>query len=161
MEEQKLSIAEYLWLERLKKYLSDYKYDYVCSWWLRCEYQHEGITTHKINHILSKLVAKGILKKETNRSYTKFSLNITSPSTLIGHFKKSIEMSEKIQLKNKTTDGTKPVLSAAIRLKKAKQYFAHIKKYNKKLKELGFHLSDSYSTICLFDSDNEDSIDSL
>ena len=71
-----LGEVEVLWLERLKKYLSDYKYDYVYSWWLRCEYQHEGITTPKINYILSKLVAKGILKKETTRSYTKFSLNL-------------------------------------------------------------------------------------
>ena len=62
--------------EDIRKYLSDYKHDYVCSWWLRCEYQHEGITTPKINYILSKLVAKGILKKETTRSYTKFSLNL-------------------------------------------------------------------------------------
>jgi hypothetical protein len=53
------------------------------------------------------------------------------------------------------------LLSATTRLKKAKQYFAQIKKYNKKLNELGFVLSDSYSTICLFDGDNEDSIDSL
>lgn len=74
----KLSELEQLWLDRLKKYLGDYKYDYVCSWWLRCEYQHEGITTAKINYILSKLVAKGILKKETTRSYTKFSLDITT-----------------------------------------------------------------------------------
>ena len=71
-----LGEVEVLWLERLKKYLSDYKYDYVCSWWLRIEYEHEGITTPKINYILSKLVVKGILKKETTRSYTKFSLNL-------------------------------------------------------------------------------------
>ena len=71
-----LGDVESLWLERFKKYCSDYKYDYVCSWWLRCEYEHEGVTTPKINYILSKLVAKGILKKETTRSYTKFSLNI-------------------------------------------------------------------------------------
>lgn len=71
-----LGEVENLWLNRLKKYLTDYKYDYVCSWWLRCEYEHEGITTPKINYILSKLVAKGILKKETTRSYTKFSLNL-------------------------------------------------------------------------------------
>ena len=71
-----LGEVESLWLERLKKYLSDYKCDYVCSWWLRLEYEYEGITTPKINYILSKLVAKGILKKETTRSYTKFSLNL-------------------------------------------------------------------------------------
>ena len=71
-----LSALETKWLDRLKKYLSDYKYEYVCSWWLRCEYESEGITTPKINYILSKLVTKGILKKETTRSYTKFSLNI-------------------------------------------------------------------------------------
>ena len=71
-----LGEVEVLWLERLQKYLSDYKYDYVCSWWLRLEYEHENITTTKINYILSKLVAKGILKKETTRSYTKFSLNL-------------------------------------------------------------------------------------
>jgi len=71
-----LGEVELLWLERLKKYLSDYKYDYVYSWRLRCEYENEGITTPKINYILSKLVAKGILKKETTRSYTKFSLNL-------------------------------------------------------------------------------------
>lgn len=70
-------------------------------------------------------------------------------------------MSTNDKLKNKTANGTNPVLSAAIRLEKAKQYFAQIKKYNNKLKELGFYLSDSYSTICLFDGENEDSIDSL
>lgn len=70
-----LSEAETLWLHRFKKYLSDYKYDYVCSWWLQLEYRYEDITTPKINYILSKLVAKGILKKETTHSYTKFSLN--------------------------------------------------------------------------------------
>ncbi|GEM_PF-3397129 len=70
-----LGDVESLWLKRFKKYCSDYEYDYVCSWWLRLEYEHEGITTSKINYILSKLVAKGILKKETTRSYTKFSLN--------------------------------------------------------------------------------------
>lgn len=74
--EVELSALETKWLDRFKKYLSDYKEEYVCSWWLRLEYEHEGITTPKINFILSKLVAKGILKKETNRSYTKFSLNI-------------------------------------------------------------------------------------
>jgi hypothetical protein len=71
-----LSALETKWLDRLKKYLTDYKYEYVCSWWLRCEYEQEGITTPKINYILSKLVTKGILKKETTRSCTKFSLNI-------------------------------------------------------------------------------------
>ena len=81
----KLSELEQLWLDRLKKYLGDYKYDYVCSWWLRCEYQHEGITTAKINYILSKLVAKGILKKETTRSYTKFSLVNKLVDPLINH----------------------------------------------------------------------------
>jgi len=75
-----LGDVESLWLGRLKKYLSDYKYDYVYSWWLRCEYQHEGITTPKINAILSKLVAKGILKKEKTGSYTKFSLNYPPPT---------------------------------------------------------------------------------
>lgn len=60
------------WLDRLQKYMSDYKHDYVCSWWLRLEYEHEGITTPKINYILSKLTKRGILKKETARSYTKF-----------------------------------------------------------------------------------------
>ena len=71
-----LGEVESLWLERLKKYLSDYECDYVCSWWLRIEYEHEDIRTSKINYILSKIVAKGILKKETTRSYTKFSLNL-------------------------------------------------------------------------------------
>lgn len=71
-----LSEVETLWLTRLKKYLVDYKCDYVCSWWLRCEYQQEGVTTPKINYILSKLVSKGVLQKETTRSYTKFRINI-------------------------------------------------------------------------------------
>ncbi len=71
-----LSVLEKLWLERFKKYMTDYKYEYACSWWLRLEYETENITTTKINYILSKLVTKGILKKETTRSYTKFSLNI-------------------------------------------------------------------------------------
>lgn len=53
------------------------------------------------------------------------------------------------------------LLSTNTRQKKAKQYFLHIKKYNNKLKELGFHLSDRYSAICLFDGDNENPIDSL
>ena len=70
-------------------------------------------------------------------------------------------MSINDELKNETANGTKPVLSAATRVKKAKQYFAQIKKYNNKLEKLGFYLSDSYSTICLFDGDNEDSVDSL
>lgn len=70
-------------------------------------------------------------------------------------------MSSNDELKNETANDTKPVLSAATRLKMAKKYFAQIKKYNNKLKQLGFYLSDSYSTICLFDGDNEDSIDSL
>ena len=71
---QVLSEIENKWLDRLKKYEVEHKYGYVCSWWLRLEYEHEGegITTTKINYILSKLVAKGILKKETTRSYTKF-----------------------------------------------------------------------------------------
>jgi hypothetical protein len=71
-----LSSIETLWLNRLKKYLVDYKCDYVCSWWLRLEYENESISTPKINYILSKLVKKGILKKETTRSYTKFSIVI-------------------------------------------------------------------------------------
>lgn len=62
---------------------------------------------------------------------------------------------------NEAANGTKPVLSTATRLKMGKKYFSQIKKYNKKLNELGFMLSDSYSTICLFDGENEDSIDSL
>lgn len=65
---------ETLWLSRLKYYMKLNNVEYVISWWLRYEYQHEGITTAKINYILSKLVAKGILKKETTRSYTKFTL---------------------------------------------------------------------------------------
>ena len=74
MQAQTLSEIEAKWLDRLKKYEAEHRYGYVCSWWLRLEYEHEGegITTTKINYILSKLVAKGILKKETTRSYTKF-----------------------------------------------------------------------------------------
>lgn len=71
-----LSEIEQKWFDRLKMYLQAHEYDYACSWWLRLEYKNEGITTTKINYVLSKLAAKGILKKETTRSYTKFSLNI-------------------------------------------------------------------------------------
>ncbi len=74
METKPLSEVEALWLGRMKKYMIDNNYTYVCSWWLRCEYGHELISTYRINYVLSKLVAKGILKKETTRSYTKFTL---------------------------------------------------------------------------------------
>ena len=69
-----LTGIEHIWLERVKKYMITHEYDFVCSWWLRIEYSSENITTTKINNILTKLVNKGILKKETTRSYTKFSL---------------------------------------------------------------------------------------
>jgi len=69
-----LGEVELLWLDRLKKYMFDYKKDCVCSWWLRIEYKKEGLTTSKINYILSKLVSKGILRKETTSSYTNFFL---------------------------------------------------------------------------------------
>jgi hypothetical protein len=72
MATKPLSELEELWLGRVKKYMADTGYPYVISWWLRCEYAHELISTYKINYILSKLAAKGILKKETTRSYTKF-----------------------------------------------------------------------------------------
>lgn len=79
MNNKDLSELEKLWLERLKYYLATRNsFDFVCSWWLRLEYEEtEKITTTKINRILSKLVTKNILKKETTRSYTKFYLNIT------------------------------------------------------------------------------------
>ena len=69
--EAQLSEIETKWLDRLRKYENKHN-GYVCSWWLRLEYENEGITTSQINYILSKLVAKGILKKVTSRSYTKF-----------------------------------------------------------------------------------------
>jgi hypothetical protein len=69
-----LSDTEKKWMHRLAKYMNDFGVDYVCSWWLRIEYGSEGITTPKINYILSKLVDKGILKKETSKSWTKFSV---------------------------------------------------------------------------------------
>lgn len=53
------------------------------------------------------------------------------------------------------------VLSDATRLKLAKRYFNQIKKYNNKLNEIGYFLSDSYSKICLFENNSEDSVDSL
>ena len=70
-----LSEIESKWLDRFNQYLSEYNCNYVCSWWLRKKYYYEGITTPKINYILSKLVSKGILKKESTRSYTKFMIN--------------------------------------------------------------------------------------
>lgn len=74
METKPLSEVEALWLDRVKKDMADTGYKYVISWHLRCTYGHELISTYRINYILSKLVAKGILKKETTRSYTKFTL---------------------------------------------------------------------------------------
>jgi hypothetical protein len=69
-----LTELESKWLDRMNKCMNAYGYGYVCSWWLRVEYDHEGISTAKINYILTKLVGKGVLNKETSRSYTKFSL---------------------------------------------------------------------------------------
>ncbi|MEC5157076.1 hypothetical protein [Chryseobacterium sp. MP_3.2] len=71
-----LSEKESLWLERVKKYLITYDDDYLCSWWLRLEYKNdtEPLSTPQINYILRKLVTRGLLKMQTNKSYTRFSL---------------------------------------------------------------------------------------
>lgn len=38
-----ISEIEQKWFDRLKLYLHSHKCDYACSWWLRLEYENEGI----------------------------------------------------------------------------------------------------------------------
>lgn len=66
----------YFWFERFKKYLEVYKGNYVCSWWMRLEYENDEkpASTAMINYYLDKCVAKGLLTKESNPSHTKYFL---------------------------------------------------------------------------------------
>lgn len=69
-------MKEQLWLQRLKDYKEKNNEEGVCSWWLRLAYvnvEHEA-TTSQINYYLDKSVKKGILRKETTKSYTKYYL---------------------------------------------------------------------------------------
>lgn len=59
-------------------------------------------------------------------------------------------------LQNENTD-----LTDEINLKKAKQYFNKMKQYNKKLREIGYNVSDQASCICLFKDYSHDPIDVL
>jgi len=65
---------EEIWLNRLKVYAEQHNCDGVCSWWLRIEYEdlEKNVTTSKINYYLQKSVAKGLLRMEKTRSYTKY-----------------------------------------------------------------------------------------
>jgi len=67
---------ENLWLQRFKDYLKTYKDEYgIPSWWLRLEHEHEdNSTTTMINYYLDKSVKKGLLEKETTKSYSKYFL---------------------------------------------------------------------------------------
>jgi hypothetical protein len=62
-----------IWHERIIKYISDYKYNEVCGWWLRIEYRNteENLTTKKVNYQLDKLVKLGLL----NRHYAKYAIS--------------------------------------------------------------------------------------
>ncbi|ATL45440.1 hypothetical protein CQS02_20110 [Elizabethkingia miricola] len=67
---------EQLWLQRLKDYKEKNKEVGVCSWWLRLKHENDEhpATTSQINYYLHKSVKKGILRKETTKSYTKYYL---------------------------------------------------------------------------------------
>lgn len=65
-----LSESENMWLNRVINSLY-INYDYVVSWHLREDF---GEPTAVINYHLSKLVKKGFLRKEAQKSHTKFHL---------------------------------------------------------------------------------------
>ncbi|MCL1692040.1 hypothetical protein CMU85_18150 [Elizabethkingia anophelis] len=69
-------MKEQLWLQRLKDYKEKNNEEGVCSWWLRLQYENDEspATTSQINYYLDKSVKKGILRKETTKSYTKYYL---------------------------------------------------------------------------------------
>ena len=64
-----LTETERLWYDRVLEDMKTSKENYTISWWLRSMY---GTKTSKINYILTKLVNKGLLTKETTRSYSKY-----------------------------------------------------------------------------------------
>ena len=70
-----LSVKEQLWYDRILKYSKDYDQDNICSWWLRLEYDSENVKTATINYYLSKVAEKGYLRKETQKSFTRFSVS--------------------------------------------------------------------------------------
>ncbi|MCT4228702.1 hypothetical protein HZP39_04210 [Elizabethkingia anophelis] len=69
-------MKEHLWLQRLKDYKEKNNEEGVCSWRLRLQYENDEFpaSTSQINYYLDKSVKKGILKKETTKSYTKYYL---------------------------------------------------------------------------------------
>ena len=65
-----LSSSEKIWFGRFVTHCRKNGRRYAVTWHMRLELS--GFTTARINYALSKLVKKGLLKKETNKYCTKF-----------------------------------------------------------------------------------------
>lgn len=66
-----LSVNEKFWYDTLKTKMQEQGIDYYISWWLSKDI---GVKTARVNYWLTKLVDKGLLRKETSCYCSKYFL---------------------------------------------------------------------------------------